>query len=66
MDSMAEQRRRRAAEARPFVIFLAFMIWVLFGGIGRVVTGGDMTVAHVMFVVAVLAVAITELILRKW
>lgn len=65
MDSMAEHRRKRAGEARPFVVFLAFMVWVLAGGIGRAITGG-VAVAQVAFVVVVVAAAIVEVILRKW
>jgi hypothetical protein len=65
MHSMAEHRRKRAGEARPFVIFLAFMCWVLAGGIGRVITD-DVVVAQVAFVVAVIAVAVVEMVLRMW
>lgn len=64
MNSMAEQRARRCAEARPFVIFLAFMFWVLAGGIGRMITG-SVVVAQVAFVAAVVGIVVTEVIMRR-
>lgn len=64
MESMAEMRRRRCADARPFVIFLAFMFWVIVGGFGRVITGGT-TVAQVAFVIAVVGIAVSEVIMRR-
>lgn len=64
MESIAEKRRRRGAEARPFVIFLAFTFWVFVGGVGRAVTGG-LVVAQVAFVVAVVGIAVSEVIMRR-
>lgn len=64
MESMAEQRRRRCRNVRPFSIFLAFMLWALAGGIGRVITN-DVQVAQVAFVVAVVGVGLAEVIMRS-
>ncbi len=63
MHSMAEQRAQRCREARPFVIFLAFMFWVVVGGFGRVITGG-LAPAQWAFVAAVVGIAVTEATLR--